>query len=792
MNTGTGRRNSPCLNKYNLYSMKNRFTLLLMLFLGMRICPVMSYAQEANEDPADYRTACQAAIDSISLIGDNFTMRSMISIARTSLNLCRTKDDMRRTMTALRAGVTGHLQTVSTFTDGQSYTGLAGNHSFDTGDLALWYNVGFDLSKISLSDITAAIGNGNVSGLANAITVNDWNEETHAIENREPNAVQDGHGKYYLRSSQLIMQPIIGLPAGIYSLSAKAACTPGLLRLNKVHINALVIPTNAAQEILGEIFSNGQWEELFTNFDLAKYMARFLQNGKLYTGSVSCKNLSTLSDGELRFVIDKGDIVIIGMNAGMVPFIGTEPFLADNLQLTGIRAADVILNPAKADLGTALQGQEPVKANCNIDSGATAGQPAFSYDRKLTEGYNQALQNAQDKYNKDGLADLLTRNDLNNPDGIADALKNHYKPEIQTLTNTKETFDRQAFIAPAANEAFNIIMKDDWISLLTPKWTGNAVTVQDDMTLRFSQKPGQSVFSLPFHFEKASDEYTNQLYAYVDDNHNKYYLGEQDGNMALTTDPDEAVAITAIPSYTTEGEITLMAGSMYLGTSNSNNTLIKTGTGTLLRPTRTGLTVLPATGIAISATIPAGRDATTLMLPFDAELPEGISALTVTGINDELSYTEVEAHAQLKANTPYIIKVTEPLSSGEEWRETFSGIPHAILPSYSNGLLTGRHTPYTIHSSDEYKLTVDEDGFNVFRRAEEQSVESNECYLTYSTQEDVLFVSQTDAATGIDNNRGQVTAEETPCYDLCGRRISGIPGGRGKGIYIRGGRKACY
>lgn len=764
-------------------------TLLLLFCIGI-VSPAV-YAQEQDEDLSDYKTACLEAIDNIGKISDGFSVSSMITIAKSSLNACGTKDDMRRTMTALRAGVTGYLQTVSTFPDGQVYTGLLGNRSFDTGDLSTWYCVDFDLSQISLTDITNAIGSGNVSGLADAVTINNWNEGTQAVENEGADAIQGGHGKYYLNSNQLIMQPVIGLPAGIYSLSAKAACTPGLLRLNKVHLNALVISSSVAQEILGDIISDGNWKELFSNFNLIPYITPFLKSGKLYTASVSCKNLTTLSDGELRFIIDKGDIVILGINAGMVPFIGTEKYHADDLQLTGLRAADRIITPAKAGLAEALQGLNTIEANYNASLEETAVQPAFTYDRTITENYNNALRTAKDKYDNDKLSDILTKNDLNNLDGIADALDKHYDAEIKKLNSTKEAFDRHAFIPPAPTERFNIVMKDDWISLLTPKWTGNAVTTDESMALSFSQPPGQSVFTLAFSFGKASDESANQLYAYADDGHNRYCLGEKDGSVILTTDLSQAISITAIPSYTEEGNISLMAGDMYLGTSNANNTLVKTGTGSFLRPARTGLTVLPASGKEISITVPAGRNAFTLMLPFDAALPEGTQAYAITGIDNDLSCTEGEARTSLKANIPYLIMLDGLPSAEEGWSKTFSGIPQAILPSYSEGLLTGRHTPYTVRSANGYRLTADEGGYEVFRQTEGQPVAANECYLTCETPSDVIFVRQTDAATGIGDNREQATAgnTHTPCYDLCGRRISDIPGVQRKGIYIRDGRK---
>lgn len=750
-----------------------KLSFLLILCFAL-ISPAFAQDETEVDSLADYKTACLSAIDNISLIGNNLAMRSMISVAKASLGICTTKDAMRRTMTALRAGVLAYLKTSKNFEDGQVFTGLLGNHSYDTGDLSLWYSIGFDLSQISLTDITNAISGGSVSGLMNAVSVNEWNEATLATENEGTNAVQGGHEKFYLNSNQLLMQPILGLPAGIYSLSAKVACTPGLLKLNKVHLNALVVSTNVAQEILGDVLTNGNWEELLNNFDFTQYIAPFLQNGKLYTESASCKNLNTFSDGELRFIIDEGDVLIIGINAGMIPFIGTEKYRADNLQLVGLRAADNILTPAKADLAGALEGLSAIEANYNAETEGI--QPAFSYDRTLTESYNNALLTAQDKYNNDKLTDILSKSDLSNIDGLDEAVKNYYSKDIKALNDAKEAFDKQAFIAPTADELFNIVMKDDWISLLTSKWTGNAVTLDEGLTMRFSQKPGQSAFALAFGFEQASEEYSNQLRAFAYDYLDKYYLGKKDSEgLFLTKDQSQAVTITAIPSYTEEGETHLMIGDMFLGTSSSDNTLIETNSGTFLRPTRTGLSLLPASAMEIAINIPVGQDAGTLMLPFDAELPEDFSAFSVTGISSELPYIEGETATSLKANTPYCIMA----NAGEY---TFSGVSHAIQPSYGKGLLVGRHTSYTTQGSDEYKLNT-EDGLCIFCRGDGQTIEENECYLKGDFPSDVIYITRADAWDGI----RIVSQQKTPdVYNLSGQKMNGR---LSKGIYIRDGRK---
>lgn len=123
---------------------------------------------------------------------------------------------------------------------------------------------------------------------------------------------------------------------------------------------------------------------------------------------------------------------------------------------------------------------------------------------------------------------------------------------------------------------------------------------------------------------------------------------------------------------------------------------------------------------------------------------------------------------------------------GEEWNETFIGIPHAILPSYREGFLVGTHTPHNIQTADEYKLTTNEDGLNVFRRANGDTVTENECYLKYDSPNDVIFASQEDAATGIKGLTQPLSkGKETVIYNITGQRISKMQ----KGIDILSGKK---
>lgn len=796
----------------------------LMFLFGIVSSTAFAQDETDPESLADYKIACLAGIENIDKIrgGINLDMweslafNTAVAGAKAGLDECETTDAMNGVMVGLRAFTTAMLQTKGKFNDGLVFTGLIGNQSFDTGDLSSWSTIGFDLDKVDVNQVTNdIINNGDVSGLLDVVSINEWKENTRAVTNQGENSMSGGHNKYYLNSdNQLIMQPIIGLPAGVYSFSAKVA-TPtwgqtNVFIPNNVFLNALVIPVDVAQEFLGYDFENNLgidyssipiselisafstgdfsqvlnklfglsgvsgWKDVLSNTSkIWENIEPLLQFGKLYSGAVAGKGIDVFTNAEMRFMIDEGDIVILGINAGITQFIGAEAYRADNLRLTGLRSVGEILTAARADLAAAAEEMSPIEANYNADVTDLSAQAAFTYDKTITEYYNNAYLAVKNQKTK-RLKDIVTQADLDDLD-VVDEKLNQYTAkiasDIEALKAAKETFDKNAFIAPVDGDLFNILMKDE-----TPGWAGNAVTIDEDMAMHFSEKPGKSAFTLAFSFEKASDVYKNKLYAYVDDGQTRYYVGAKEGSLALTTDKALALPITATPSYTTEGELTLMAGGMYLGTTTENNLMVPTNEEGQL----TALSVSPAAEMRVIVTIPTGRNVGTAILPFDAVFPyAGVSACAVTGFGEDLPYLETENVTSFKANTPYCVMAGPG-------KYTFTGVSRALKPSYGDGPLIGRFASYTTQGGNEYKMTVDEADFIIFRRADGMIIPEFECYLKTDYPNDVIFFRQADAVTGIDDiQTGEMVNGK--CYDLSGRRIDNSK--LSHGIYIQDGKK---
>lgn len=162
----------------------------------------------------------------------------------------------------------------------------------------------------------------------------------------------------------------------------------------------------------------------------------------------------------------------------------------------------------------------------------------------------------------------------------------------------------------------------------------------------------------------------------------------------------------------------------------------------------------------------------TLILPFDAELPDGLRAYTCTGLSGSTVMTE--AQPSIRANVPLLMQ-------GTPGTYKFQGDGTPLMDSYTEGLLTGVYVPTTL--TDGYVLQNQNGviGFYHVNANAPVTVPVNRCYL----QSDMDFESLSVHfdATGI-SKVGQ-ESKEVPLYDLQGRRVTAPR----RGVYIRKNKK---
>lgn len=180
--------------------------------------------------------------------------------------------------------------------------------------------------------------------------------------------------------------------------------------------------------------------------------------------------------------------------------------------------------------------------------------------------------------------------------------------------------------------------------------------------------------------------------------------------------------------------------------------------------------------------------AATLVLPFEAAIPEGVEAYTIEVQGEKAVGTALEN--TIPANTPVIVKA-------EEGTYTFAGTTIWQRSEATDGALTGVFSK-TIVPEGAYILTLSNDEL-AFRKVDgtTNTVGANRAYLTAEAAGiKVLSIDFDGTATGIGEVEGSPSMERTSSsaklkaetvYDLSGRRIDNSQ--MKKGLYIVGGRK---
>ena len=173
----------------------------------------------------------------------------------------------------------------------------------------------------------------------------------------------------------------------------------------------------------------------------------------------------------------------------------------------------------------------------------------------------------------------------------------------------------------------------------------------------------------------------------------------------------------------------------------------------------------------------------TLILPFNAELPDGVQASSCGEVDGEtLELVEAES---IKANTPYLM-------SGNPGQYHFSGYGLADKDSYEDGLFRGTYVDYkTTANSNTYVLQNIGGDAAFYLVGEEQgqpTVGAYRCYMVYESAAGAPKFSfgRGGNTTGIDNSQFAIDNSQLIIYDLMGRKVNTMEKGK---MYIVNGKK---
>ena len=163
----------------------------------------------------------------------------------------------------------------------------------------------------------------------------------------------------------------------------------------------------------------------------------------------------------------------------------------------------------------------------------------------------------------------------------------------------------------------------------------------------------------------------------------------------------------------------------------------------------------------------------TLLLPFNAEVPEGLQVFTATDVIDNV--ITLEQQNVIEAGVPLIV-------IGEGGEYVFTDKPTFMEKQADAGLLTGTTVSTTIDAGYVLQTQNEMTGFYRVEADKPITVPAYRCWLNYNGGAEVIaFKDMLDALQEL--NAGKVPAEGA--YDLQGRKIQEFR----TGIYVINGKK---
>lgn len=174
---------------------------------------------------------------------------------------------------------------------------------------------------------------------------------------------------------------------------------------------------------------------------------------------------------------------------------------------------------------------------------------------------------------------------------------------------------------------------------------------------------------------------------------------------------------------------------------------------------------------------------TTAFLPFNAEIPEGVTAYVVTGIEDDQLLTEQVEGNIVPANTPVVVHSAD--AEAVEWLARVAGAEVADA-----SVLTGTSETERIKQRSVLTLGLGgDDGQTIgFWRNTSTTIPANTAYIA-NPEKGVegyplnLKTGGDDTPTAIRSTH--TAAQSAPLFDLQGRPSKGVR----PGIYVSGNRK---
>ena len=171
----------------------------------------------------------------------------------------------------------------------------------------------------------------------------------------------------------------------------------------------------------------------------------------------------------------------------------------------------------------------------------------------------------------------------------------------------------------------------------------------------------------------------------------------------------------------------------------------------------------------------------TFCAPFDVNVPYGMKAYTVQGVNADTSLDMTAVEGTIPANTPVILE-----GDGAKSLVAYGVAAPAVAEA---GLLTGVYADTEAPVGSYVLQNIDDKvGFYQVAAGQQPTVKANRAYLTVAVPNAKVFyftAEDAEEATGIENVNVNGNVNDGAVYNMAGQKVNKAV----KGIYIINGKK---
>ncbi|WP_302443227.1 hypothetical protein [Paraprevotella xylaniphila] len=515
---------------------------------------------------------------------------------------------------------------------------------------------------------------------------------------------------------------------------------------------------------------NGHYKVSSYAFTTVNGNTSFTANGKKVTmdNSTALYTNPTIED----VIVDEGKLTV-GLNTSDANWTGITNIQLQYLsQLTDAEAS------AKAKEALYAKLEEAG----NMDTETNVGTEAFQIPETAVEAFDAAFDKANDIYTNSQKVDEIEAATK----ALDEAIKAFQNPvlnapkegELFCIANISEGFAyKNNAVSPIYNEAK---ANDGEYDL---KWF-HIVDANYAQALKFTPVEGQqNQYTISFTDEEGNTRYfsTQALAGYIDTDKNE--VSTRHDRIRATKEAEKALPF----------EISLAREGVYKlkNTLHGSNIGSTNDDGFFTTNNLSDLSLVKAEKANVTLSITAAGWCT-LILPFDAEIPQGFEVYSCTGTEVPVGTSTalvLEKAESIEAHTPYIVKGKE----GDTYDLSEYGT--ALKDQYATGLMTGTFTQQKA-VANTYVLQNQEGkvGFYKVMAGSEPTIKPYRAYINADVAEaNIVALLLPGIGTGIDG----IVAEDAlvNVYDLNGIlvrenvKLGQALEGLSKGIYIVNGTK---